>query len=268
MIIDFHTHYHEGQGPIDNLLVAMDEQGVDMAVVSAVVTPGGDNGHAANALVHKAVQAFPSRLVGLGCIVPYLPDAPEMLEYYVGELGFRGLKLHPSMQQFYPSDQRIYPVIEKAIDLDVPVLIHTGAVPIPGTRSRYDDPLEVDDLALVYPEAKLVIAHGDPFGTAPAIAGKHANVYMDTTTTFARYCRLIPGLGEDTLKFMGLVSGESGASKVLFGSDAHPLKTFRLEENLAPLRALDISDKEKRQILGGNAARLLKLECGIDNELS
>jgi predicted TIM-barrel fold metal-dependent hydrolase len=163
------------------------------------------------------------------------------------------------MQEFYPSDQRIYSIIEMAIELDLPVLIHTGAVPIPGTRSRFDDPLEVDDLALVYPEAKLVIAHGDPLGSAPAIAGKHPNVYMDTTTTFARFARLIPGLGEDTLKFMGLVSGESGAFKVIFGSDANPLKPFRFEENLAPLQGLDIPEREKALILGGNAARLLKL---------
>ena len=259
MIIDFHTHYSEGQGPIEGMLAAMDEQGVGMAVVSAVVTPGGDNGLAANDFVYRAVQAFSSRLAGLACVVPYASDAAELLGHYVDNLGFRGLKLHPSMQEFYPSDQRIYPLIEKAIELDVPVLIHTGAVPIPGTRSRYDDPLEVDDLALVYPAAKLVIAHGDPFGPAPAIAGKHPNVYMDTTTTFARFCKLIPGLGEDTLKFMGLVSGESGSSKVLFGTDANPAKPFRIEENLAPLQALDIPHEEKNQILGGNAARLLKL---------
>jgi len=259
MIIDFHTHYSEGQGPISPLLEAMDTNGVDMAVLSAVVAPGGDNGRAANALIHQTVRENPTRLVGLAGVVPYHTDAALLLEHYVKDMGFRGLKLHPSMQQFYPSDPRIFPVIEKAIELDVPVLIHTGAVPIPGTRSRYDDPLEVDDLALLYPEAKLVIAHGDPFGPAPAIAGKHPNAFMDTTTTFARFCRLIPGLGEDTLKFMGLINGKSGSDKVLFGSDANPVKPFRIKENLAPLQALDIPSTEKEMILGGNAARLLKL---------
>jgi predicted TIM-barrel fold metal-dependent hydrolase len=260
MIIDFHTHFSEGQGSIDDMIQAMVEQGVDVSVVCSVVTPGGDNGKAANAFVHETVKAHPSRFVGLAGVVPYHTDAPKLLEHYVEMYGFRGLKIHPSMQEFYPSDPRIYPVVEKAIELDIPVLIHTGAVPIPGTRSRYDDPLEVDDLALVYPEAKLVIAHGDPFGPAPAIAGKHPNVYMDTTTTFARFARLIPGLGEDTIKFMGLVSGESGASRVIFGSDANPLKTFRIAENLKPLQALQIPEDEKALILGGNAARLLKLD--------
>lgn len=237
----------------------MDVQGIDMAAVSAVVPPGGDNGEAANKLVHRTVQAHPSRLVGLACVVPYLADAAEQLAYYVESLGFRGLKIHPSVQQFYPTDPRIFPLIEKAIEMDLPILIHTTAMPIPGTRSRFDDPMEIDDLALAFPQAKLVMAHGNPLGVAPAIAGKHPNVYMDTTTTFARFARLIPGLGEDTLKFMGLVTDIPGSRKVIFGSDANPLKTERLKENLEPLRNLDIPDEEKALILGGNAARLLKL---------
>lgn len=258
MIIDFHTHFHPGQGRIEDLLAAMDANGVDMAAVSAVVRPGTD-GPAAQAHIYETVRTHSTRLIGMACVVPYEEGASELLERYVTTYGFRGLKLVPSVQQFLPSDPRIFRVIQKCIALDIPILIHTTAVPVPGTRSRLDDPFEVDDLALAFPEAKLVIAHGDPFGPAPAIAGKHPNVYMDTTTTFARYARLIPGLGEDTLKNMGLVSGISGSYKTLFGSDANPLKTDRLQDNIAPIRGLKIPEDDKARILGGNAAHLLKL---------
>lgn len=258
MILDFHTHYHHGQGEISELLQAMDREGVDMAATCAVVRPDGDV-QGANALIAKSVRAHPDRLVGLACVVPMQPGAPELLKSFVEDEGFRGLKLHPSMQNFFPSDSKIFPVIEMAIQLDIPVLIHTTSMPIPDTRSRFDDPLEIDDLALAYPEAKLVIAHGDPLGPAWAIAGKHENVYMDTTTTFARMCRLIPGVGEDTLKQMAMVSGLDGSHKVMFGSDANPLKPERIAYNLEPLQALQISDEAKARILGGNARALLKL---------
>jgi uncharacterized protein len=258
VIIDFHTHYHAGQGPIENLLAAMDAQGVDLAVVCAVIWPG-DDAQAANALVAKAVRAHPDRLVALAGLIPYEPDAPDTLRHYVEDVGFRGAKIHPSIQQFYPSEPRIFPLIEQAIRLDVPVLIHTTAVPIPNTRSRYDDPYEIDDLALGYPEAKLVLAHGDPFGPGPAIAGKHPNVYMDTAGTFARRAKLVPGLGEDTLQFMALVNGVHGSRKTIFGSDANPAKAYRVAENLEPLRNLDLSAEQHDLLLGGNAARLLKL---------
>lgn len=258
MVIDFHTHFHEGQGDIGTLLRAMDEQGVDIAAVCAVIRPDGDV-DAGNALVRKQVDAHPDRLVGLACVVPYHPRAPQQLRHFVEDWGFRGLKIHPSMQEFYPSDVRIRPTIEVAVDLDIPILTHTTAMPIPNTRSRYDDPLEIDDLALDMPEAKLVIAHGDPFGPGPAIAAKHPNVYMDTTTTFARMMRLIPGVGEDTLQWMAMVSGQHGSHKVIFGSDANPTKPERIAYNLAPLKGLKIPAEQRDRILGGNAKALLKI---------
>lgn len=260
MIIDFHTHFNSDQGSISDLIKGMDDNGIDKAVVNPFVPPPGGDINSANDSVINAVKANKSRLIGFISVLPYHPEAPALLEKYVKTYDFvRGLKIIPSIQQFYPSDQNIYKVIEKTIELDIPVLIHTTAMPIPGTRSRYDHPLEVDDLALVFPEAKLVMAHGNPLGYGPAIAGKHENVYMDTTTTFARFSRLIPGLGEDALEFMGLVTNIHGSKKVLFGSDTNPEKLYRFEKNLAPVQELEISREQKSLILGTNAEKLLKI---------
>lgn len=257
MIFDAHMHVAPGQ-PVDPLLRAMDAAGVAMGAVCTVVRPGED-ADAANANVVAQVAAHPDRLVGLACLVPFDADAPEALRRWVRDEGLRGLKLHPSMQGVFPSDERVRPLIHAAAELSVPILVHTGTVPIPGTRSRYDDPLELDDLALEVPEATLILAHGDPLGHQPGIAAKHPNAYMDTTTTFARLCRLIPGIGEDTLRWMAMVSGVEGSGKVLFGSDAHAGKPERIAYNLDPLQALDIAPEAKARILGGNARRLLGL---------
>ena len=262
MIFDFHTHASP-EDDIGKLLGAMDQYGVDKSGVSVVVGPGGDNGRVANKLLYQSIAQHPNRLIGYASVVPYADDGAEFLRYCVDIYGFRALKLHPSIQQFYPSDRRIFPVVEEAIKLDIPILIHTGIVPITGTASKYDSPIHIDDLALVYPEAKIVMAHADPFGETPAIAAKHPNVYMDTTTTFARYARLIPGLAEETLRFMSLCQSESntayGCAKTLFGSDANPAKGFRIAENLQPLQQLNLPEDEKAMILGGNALKLLKL---------
>jgi predicted TIM-barrel fold metal-dependent hydrolase len=262
MIFDFHTHISPDDD-VDKLIEAMDQCGVDKSGASVVVAPGGDSGQAANRQLHQMIATHPDRLVGYAGVLPYAADGPGFLRYCFETYGFRALKLHPSIQQFYPDDRRIFPVVEEAIKLDIPILIHTGAVPIPGTASKYDSPIYIDDLALVYPEAKIVMAHADPFGDTPAIAAKHPNVYMDTTTTFARYARLIPGLAEETLRFMSLCQSESntayGCGKTLFGSDANPAKVFRIAENLQPLQQLNLPEDEKAMILGGNAIKLLKL---------
>lgn len=258
MTFDFHMHFHAGQGDIDQLLRGMDEQHIAMGAICAVVRPGED-ADAANRTVAEQVAAHPDRLVGLACVVPHEEGAPEQLRRWVRDEGMRGLKIHPSMQAFYPSDDRVRPTIEVAAELQIPILVHTTTVPIPNTRSRFDDPLEIDDLANDVPEAIIVMAHGEPLGHGPAIAAKHPNVYMDTTSTFARACRLIPGIGEETLQWMAMVSGVEGSGKVIYGSDANPLKTERFAYNLAPLRALDIAPAAKERILGGNARRLLGL---------
>jgi uncharacterized protein len=257
LTFDFHLHASPGQD-LSPLLRTMDENGVEMGAICAVVRPGED-ADAANAGIAAHVRAYPERFVGLACVVPTEADAPEQLRRWIRDEGLLGLKLHPSMQAFFPSEARVRPTIETAAELGVPILVHTGTVPIPGTRSRFDDPLEIDDLALDVPTAKLVIAHGDPLGHAPGIAAKHPNVYFDTTTTFARMCRLIPGVGEDTLRWMGMVSGTEGSGKVIYGSDGTAAKPERIAYNLEPLRALDVSAEAKARILGGNARSLLGL---------
>lgn len=259
MIFDMHMHVTPGQD-VGPLLRAMDDAGVAMGAVCTVVRPG-DDGDVANANVANVVAQHPDRLVGMACVVPYEIDAPDQLRRWVREHDLRGLKLHPSMQGFFPSEARVRPVIHAAAALDVPILVHTTTMPIPDTRSKFDDPLELDDLALAVPEAKIVIAHGDPLGHAPGIAAKHPNVYMDTTTTFARACRLIPGIGEDTLRWMAMVRGVEGDDKVIYGSDAHAGKPERIAYNLEPLQALDIADDARARILGGNARALLKVDA-------
>ncbi|MEX2502214.1 MAG: amidohydrolase family protein [Trueperaceae bacterium] len=259
MIFDAHLHLHPGQD-VTVLLRAMYDAGVDAGAICPVTTPDADEAEL-NATVARAVAAHPDRLVGLCSLLPYDPATPERLRAYLDQ-GFRGLKLHPSLQRFFPSEDRVRPTFEAAAELGVPVLVHTTVVPIPGTRSRYDDPLEIDDLAADLPDAIVIAAHGEPLGPTPAIAAKHPNVHMDTTSTFARICRLIPGAGEDALEWMGMVSGVEGSGKVLYGSDAHPDRPDRIAWNLDPLRALQVSLEAKAAITGGNAVRLLGAPTG------
>ena len=253
MTFDMHLHLHPNQD-VGTLLRAMDAAGVDAGAICPVTGPGADEAEL-NDHVARAVAAHPDRLVGLCSLLPYAPETPDRLRAYLDQ-GFRGLKVHPSIQRFFPSEGRVRPAFEAAAEAGVPVLVHTTVVPIPGTRSRYDDPLEIDDLALELPEATIVMAHGEPLGPAPAIAAKHERVYMDTTSTFARACRLIPGAGEDALEWMAMVSGVHGSDKTLYGSDAHPDRPDRIAWNLEPLRALRIAHDAKQKILGGNALRL------------
>jgi predicted TIM-barrel fold metal-dependent hydrolase len=259
MIIDIHTHARRGHGTAEQFVAEMDRLSIDMAVVAAMPFTS-EIGDGSNEYVEEFIQPYPDRLVGFACVTPMDPQASDQLEYWIVQKGFKGLKLHPPIQNFAPNNPLTYPVIRKAIELDIPVLYHTGPIYIQAARQIFCDPNLLDDVALSFPDAKIIIAHCDPLmGWVPALAGKHPNVYMDTSIHFADRCQLIPGVGEMILNRP--MSGVSSlADKTLFGSDANPSYGIkRFEENLRPLQDLKVSDETKQKVLGGNAAKLLKL---------
>lgn len=256
MIIDVHTHARRGRGTLEEFIATMDACGIDLAGLAAIVPTAPELGESGNEFIYECVARYPDRLFGWCSVVPYEPNAPRELERCIRELGFKGLKLHPPIQGFAPNDPRIFPTIRKAIELDVPILFHTGPVYIQQARLRHGDPVDFDDLALTFPEAKIILAHGDPLGVQPVIAGKHPNVYLDTSFTFTRLARLIPGLGEEVL--LRRTTGISQlADKMLLGSDAAPTFLERFRESVEAVRGLKVPEEVRRKVLGENAARLL-----------
>jgi len=72
-------------------------------------------------------------------------------------------------------------VINKSIEYDLPVQIHTGYLAGNGNMLENSDPLKINDLFLKYPEAKFIIFHGGYPWTSQVIslAKMFPNVYYD-----------------------------------------------------------------------------------------
>jgi predicted TIM-barrel fold metal-dependent hydrolase len=198
--------------------------------------------------VARLCQGSP-RLIPFASVNPYLTANPAReLERLVAEHGFRGLKLYPTYQYFYPNDPLLYPLYAKAQELHIPIMWHTGSSVFPASRLKYGDPLFLDDVAVDFPELTAIITHsGRPFwyDRAYALARFHEHVYME-----------VAGLPPHRL-LTYFPELERVADKVLFGSDWPSVPTIK--KNIDVLRALPLPDKTKAQILGDNAARLLKL---------
>ena len=78
----------------------------------------------------------------------------------------RGLKLHPPLQQFSPSDHLAYPLYEVFAEARLPVIFHTGHSGIGsgmpgggGVRLKYGDPMPIDDVAVDFPDMPIIMAH-------------------------------------------------------------------------------------------------------------
>ena len=223
----------------------MDEAGIDYAVIlaeNAPITAGTSD--------HDYVEGFCSRnprLIPFACINPHLVARPaQELERLVKNHGFRGLKLHPTYQYYYPNDPLVYPMYAKAQELAIPVLLHIGSSVFTGARLKYGDPIYLDDVAVDFPYLSLVQAHSGRslwYQSAFTIARLHTNVYME-----------VSGLPPQNLLnyFPDL---ERIADKVIYGSDWPGVPTIR--ENIQAVKDLPISQDAKRKILGENAARVL-----------
>jgi len=223
------------------------ENGVDYAVALGELNP-----LATSVVTNEAVAALcreEPHLIPFASINPFLTaDLAAELDRLVGDLGFRGVKLYPPYQHFYPNDNRLYPLYARAQALGIPVMFHTGSSVFKGTRLKYADPLLLDDVAADFPDLKIVMAHsgrGVWYAQAFLLARLHPNVYME-----------VAGLPPHKLLdyFPDL---ERVADKVIFGSDWPEVRDIR--RNIDAVRALPLRDVTKDKILGLNAARVLGL---------
>ena len=82
------------------------------------------------------------------------------------EAGAKGFKFHPSSQAFMPNDPSVYPVYEVIQEAGVPALFHSGQTGAGagtrgggGIRLKYSNPMHLDDVAVDFPDMKIILAH-------------------------------------------------------------------------------------------------------------
>ena len=84
--------------------------------------------------------------------------------------GVKGFKLHPPLQQFHANDRIAYPFYEVMAEARLPVIFHTGHSGIGtgmpgggGVRLKYGNPMDIDDVAVDFPDMKIIMAHPSHF---------------------------------------------------------------------------------------------------------
>jgi hypothetical protein len=178
------------------------------------------------------------------------------IEEKVKNHGAKGLKLHPVSNRFYPSDRGLWPAYQRAMDLRLPILFHSGEAEVAGyTQADYARPANFEPVMQSFPKLVIILAHlGKGFlEESVALARKYGNVYFDTSAILSGgEIRSGFASGGDAVKLIRTI----GVSRVLFGSDwpwFDPLLAIR------QIEGLDLSEEEKRMILGRNAAKVFGL---------
>jgi predicted TIM-barrel fold metal-dependent hydrolase len=234
------------------LIQDMDKYNIDKAIIVAL------EGWVTNQQLSEAVKQYPDRLIGYAKVTNPLDKetAPKELEHAVKHLGLRGLKLHPGLQGFSPADPRLFPLVEKAAELDAPIFFHTGGWPY-GSYD-YCNPSHIDALSYNVPDACIIIGHMgfyrfmDVLALIQLYAGT-GGLYVDTSMGLFT---LVDMYG---LKFMSKYVKRIGIDKVLFGSDWSGYSQRMEKDNLDVIEKLDLTREEKNKILGGNISKILNL---------
>ena len=179
-------------------------------------------------------------------------DAVDEAKRLIKSGGIRGFKLHPPLQQFHANDKAAYPFYEVVAEAKLPVIFHTGHSGIGtgmpgggGVRLKYGNPMDMDDVAVDFPDMPMILAHPSfPWqDEAISVCLHKPQVYIDLSGWSPKYFSPVLIQYANTLL----------KKKMLFGSD-YPLITP--DRWLADFSAINIKDEVRPLILKENAARL------------
>ncbi|KPV63423.1 MAG: Amidohydrolase [Candidatus Bathyarchaeota archaeon BA2] len=245
--------------PLETLVRQMEVAGVVKAVLLALdLTSKLGCKLPSNEEVAELVRMDPDRFIGFASVDPLQgQEAARQLEHAINELGLRGLKLHPPLQDFEPSDPKLRPVFKKSEELEIPILAHTGMTWQRSCILELSHPMLWDKVAMDFPDLKIILAHcGWPWAwDAAVLAMRHPNVYLDIANTYtgtpSEHLSLI--LTEMMPK---RIVERFLADKLLFGSDFPYIELHKMAESV---KKLPIADEVKLQILETNASKLLGL---------
>ncbi|MGC2192524.1 MAG: amidohydrolase family protein [Candidatus Dormiibacterota bacterium] len=231
---------------VDDMVRTMDQSEVETSVLLAFDCETTHGWKVSNEVVANLVAQRPDRFIGFASVDPNKHQLAVIeLEHAVRELGMRGLKLHPPTQHFYPNDRAHYPLWAKAQELGIPVLVHTGHNQS-GGRLQYGDPTLLDEVALDFPDLKIILAHfGFPWvNQAISVVWIRRNCYLELSGWSPKY---IP----DTIWHY---ARSIFPDRVLFGTDAPVMTAARWLQDFG---AIQLPDSVKHKILYQNAHRLL-----------
>ncbi len=173
----------------------------------------------------------------------------------IAEHGVKGFKFHPTVQGFHPYDRMAWPIYEVIAEHKLPAIFHSGHSGIGsgmrcggGLRLEYSNPMQLDDVAIDFPDMQIVIAHPSwPWqDEALSVCLHKPNVWIDLSGWSPKY--FPPQLVQYANTLL--------KDRMLFGSD-YPLITP--DRWMKDFGEAGFKPEVQPLILKENAVRLLKL---------
>ncbi|MDD4907640.1 MAG: amidohydrolase family protein [Candidatus Omnitrophica bacterium] len=282
--------FSQAWGDIEAQVKMMGEAGIGKAILSyptsdAHLKLGGlkEVARIYNDSISAVLRRYPDKFIG-GAVLPVgkSADMLDELARATGELGFKAISLASSYNGVYLDDAMFLPIYKRAAKERVPIFVHSQIVAPIGSE-RIQDPLLTPvaeyvfdttmcigkllmaDILREYADVKFIFAY---FGGVIA----HLTHRFDSTYQMLRGINFVKDLKNNPTEYLKNIyvdtSGDTvkanftaaldlvGPGHILWGSD-WPAKKDPAA-SIKFVRGLDISDKNKEDILGGNLENILK----------
>lgn len=234
MIIDCHVHLGRNEhikADVKELLESMDSAKIDKAMVFA----GDLNAYPTYEML-KEIEPHRDRLYGVAAWNFGHTTNITSPEYGVWALGthqrdiyrklhnaglISAVKFYTGYDHYAPNSQQVRYALEELNKSKCPVIFHMGDClsSVHCAKLKYAQPLDVDDVAVDYPDINFIIAHmGYPWVTDTAeVCYKNKNVYTDISGfVYGKFNKEDAGkFGQALYDFMDIAD----SSKLLFGTD-------------------------------------------------
>jgi predicted TIM-barrel fold metal-dependent hydrolase len=163
-----------------DIMAYLDQNEMDMAIMLPIAP------YDRNETIREVCRKYPERLIGYCSIHPTFfrvgeETTPQLhLRRLIIIEKFRGLKLHPRLQQFSLKDPRVYSLLYEAARLRIPVVID-GVTQGSYLPMQENDLREIDTYASIFYDLPIIVAHlgGEYLYEMVDICRHRSNVFLD-----------------------------------------------------------------------------------------
>jgi uncharacterized protein len=235
----------------DELVESMDKNGVDLSIVCGFNWSSQELCNKGNDYIMESIARYPRRLIGLATLQLESGDSAlyELERCIKGGIKGIGEMRPPTASLDTAFDNLWTPLAKLLIERSLLCLFHASEPvghPYPGKNDL--TPQVLYPFIRRHPRLITILAHwggGLPFyALMPEVKKALSNTWFDTAASPFLYDTAIYKLTIEIL----------GSDHILFGSD-HPLMPH--SRALKEIQCLEIHQRDKDNILGGNAQRLL-----------
>ena len=252
----------------DVLVKRLDKYGFDMSTIMPNPSDTFSKIEEPNNLILEAMKNHPKRFFGFCFANPlFTHRALEEIERCLN-LGFKGigeitLDLYQASTDLTTIVKATVSLIRNIRNSDIPILFHVGAY-------HYSEPKTIEGIISELPEKTIIMGHMGSMkhllDEVISVAKRHENVYLDTAFAFLDREMIDPEKDDpatwspspDSYLLIRKAISELGPERIIFGSVS--FNDEQMQRELKKIEALNLTVKERKLIMGGNLARILKLK--------